>query len=209
MSEEVFSSDMPDLQSLIKKLDMFDEETNKAVRTAMRKGADVIMNEQKRLISGKGKWIADAISKSSIYANKKSEISISIGYHSDAFNYEATKYQKYRAHTVRKGVVHDGDYWKKASKENPGVIGLMFEFGRPGTSTAHHRNKPTMKQVRKRIPNKKTARRLYWDDAVPTEVEISKGTIQAVPHIRRGFDIKKEEAVNIVLDAVNREIDKL
>ena len=209
MSEEVFSSDMPELQSLIKKLDVFDEETNKAVRTAMHKGADIIMNEQKKLISGKGKWIADAISKSSIYANKKSEISISIGYHSDAFNYENTENQKYRTHTGRNGIVSDSDYWKKATKEKPGVIGLMYEFGRPGTSTAHHRNKPTMKQVRKRIPNKKTAKRSKWKKAVPTEVEISKGTIQAVPHIRRGFDIKKEEAVNIVLEAVNREIDKL
>ena len=182
MSEEVFSSDMPELQSLIKKLDVFDEETNKAVRTAMHKGADIIMNEQKRLISGKSERLAAAISKSKVYATKKGGIGVSTGYQGGAFK-------------------TNGDGF------NPGIVGMVFEFGRPGSSSAK-RSSDKMKQVRKRIPNKKTTKRSEWK-AVPTEVEISKGTIQAVPHIRRGFDIKKEEAVNIVLDAVNREIDKL
>lgn len=183
MSEEVFSSDMPELQSLIKKLDVFDEETNKAVRTAMHSGADVIMREQKRLISGKSERLAAAISKSKVYATKKGGIGVSTGYQGGAFK-------------------TNGDGF------NPGIVGMVFEFGRPGSSSAK-RSSDKMKQVRKRIPNKKTAKRSKWEKAVPTEVDISKGTIQAVPHIRRGFDIKKEEAVNIVLDAVNREIDKL
>lgn len=183
MSGVIFSSDMPDLDGFIKKLDMFDEEANKAVRTAMHSGADVIMREQKRLISGKSERLAAAISKSKVYATKNGSIGVSTGYQGGAFK-------------------TNGDGF------NPGIVGMVFEFGRPGSSSAK-RSSDKMKQVRKRIPNKKTAKRSKWEKAVPTEVDISKGTIQAVPHIRRGFDIKKEEAVNIVLDAVNREIDKL
>ena len=39
--------------------------------------------------------------------------------------------------------------------------------------------------------------------------KVKKGTIQAVSHIRRGFDSVKNEAVNTAIDAYNAEIDKL
>ena len=46
----MFSSEMPDIQGLIKKLDMMDENVNKAVREGLKDGADIIMKEQKRLM---------------------------------------------------------------------------------------------------------------------------------------------------------------
>ena len=84
---------------------------------------------------------------------------------------------------------------------------MVTEFGRPGTSA--QRSGTKMKQKRKRIPNKKTAKRKDWQPAVPTEVEIEKGTIQPYPHIRRGFDATKEQAAQVLINAYNAEIDKL
>ena len=68
MSDEVFSSDLPDLQGMIKKLDMFNENANKAVRTALHSGADKIVSEQKRLAPEKTR---EAISKGKVYTTKK------------------------------------------------------------------------------------------------------------------------------------------
>lgn len=180
---DTFSTDLPDLQSLINQLDMFNEDVNRTVRESVHKGADIIMNEQKRLISGKSQKLADAISKSRVYTTKKSGIGISTGYMPDAFETDSDGF-------------------------NPGIVGMVFEFGRPGQSTAQRKNEK-MKQIRKRIPNKETARRKDWEEAVPTEVEIRKGKIQPQSHIRRGFDNKVEEAVKVVFDSVSSCIDKL
>lgn len=182
MSDVTFSTELPDFNELIRKLDMFDENVNKAVRSALHKGADMMVAEQKRLISGKSKRLAAHISKSRIYTTKKGNIGITAGYQPDAFSFDDEGF-------------------------NPGVVGMVYEFGRPGQSPERKGDKMT--QTRKRIPNKKTAKRKDWEEAVPTEVEISKGTIQPVPHIRRGFDNVREKAVNLVIDAVQKETDKI
>lgn len=79
---------------------------------------------------------------------------------------------------------------------NAGVVGMTYEFGRPGNGVFEpfgiDRSSPTMIQVRN-----------------GQEVEVHKGTIQAEPHIRRGFDEAIEEAVQILIDSVTAEIDKL
>lgn len=137
---EAFQTDFPDLKGFIKQLDMLDDNVNKSVRKNIKKGAGFIMSEQKRLIEGTAQFLADAIEMGDIYFTKNGTIGITTGYQYDAFNYEDTARKKYRTHTVsRHGIVHDGDYWQYADKEHAGVIGLMFEFGRPGKSSAHHR----------------------------------------------------------------------
>ena len=162
MSDDVFSSDLPDLQGMIKKLDMFNENANKAVRTALHSGADKIVSEQKRLAPEKTR---EAISKGKVYTTKKGVLGIAAGYRQSAFKTDSEGF-------------------------NPGIVGTVFEFGRPGQSA--QRSKPTMKQVRH-----------------GKEVEVLKGTIQPQPHIRRGFDNKVNEAVKGVIESVDSELKKL
>lgn len=179
MADELFSTELPDIQALIKTLDVFNENVNKAVREGINKGADIILAEQKRLAPEK---LSEYISKGKLYVTKKGVVGITTGYQSNAFKSDE-------------------------NGSNHGLAGMVYEFGRPGKSP--NRTDEKMKQKRKRIPNKETAKRKDWEKAVLTEVEIDKGTIQAQPHIRRGFDNKVSEAVQTVIDYINAEIDKL
>ena len=225
-TEQAFiSSEFDDLQSFINELDLLDDEINESLRIAMHQCGNMIAAEQKRLADQTGiDFLSSAISVGEVKARVSEDhqypwggtystdnvISITSGYHEDAFNYEDTKAKHFRTHTVsRQGIVHDGDYWKYSDKAKPGVIGLTYEFGRPGKSSAHHRNSEKMKQVRKRIPNKTETKRKYWLKAVPTEVKIDKGTIQPRPHIRPGFDSTKEAAAQKLINAYSAEINKL
>lgn len=180
-ADETFSMDLPDIQGFIKTLDLMEENVNKAVRDGLHKGADIICKEQRRLAPDKLD-LAKHISKGNVYVTKKGVLGVAVGYLSDAF-------------------IPD------ENNINHGVIGSMYEFGRPGKSSEHHRNSDTMKQVRMRIPNKDEKRK-YWKKAVPTEVDWKKGTIQAQPHIRRGFDNVVEQAVQAVIDSISAELDK-
>lgn len=180
MADEIFSTELPDIQEFIKTLDLMDENINKAVRDGLHKGADIILAEQKRLAPDKLD-LAKHISKGNVYVTKKGVLGVAVGYLSDAF-------------------VPD------ENNINHGVIGSMYEFGRPGQST--QRSDEEMEQKRKRIPNKKSAKRKNWKKAVPTRVKIKKGTIQAEPHIRRGFDNVVEQAAQAVIDSISAELDK-
>lgn len=82
-----------------------------------------------------------------------------------------------------------GSFQKDENGFAPGMVGTVMEYGRPGQSPGH--TSPTMTQVR----NGK-------------EVEVSKGTIQPQPHIRRGFDNVREKAVETVIDTIMQELDK-
>lgn len=174
-ANDVFQTDLPDLQGFMRELDMLNDNVNQSARKGMKKGADIIMKEQQRQISGKSGRCAKAIKKSKVYTTKKGAIGVTTGYQADAFCEDADGF-------------------------NPGVVGTMFEFGRPGQSRG--RTGKTMKQKRKRRKNKNSP-------AVPTEVEISKGIISAVPHLRRGFDQKINEAVDTVIEFVNAETGKV
>ena len=154
---DIFSSDIPDFKSL----DMLDENVNKATREGLNKCADIIVNAQKRHISSKSQRLANAISKGKIYVTKKGSIGISTGYHSKAFKKDKDGFQA-------------------------GIVGMVFEFGRPG------KKGDTMTQKR----NGET-------------VTVKKGAIQPVPHIRQGFDETVEQASQTVINSVSAEIDKL
>lgn len=192
-AEVVFHSDLPDLKKLIKQLDVMDEKANQAIRRSVGKAGDMILAEQKHLISqhAVGKRLSKALKKGKIYTDKKGTVGVSIGYQPDSFN------------------VGSGDkYWQK---ESDGVIGMTYEFGRPGQSPQH--SGKTMKQKRKRrkkVPvtsNRKNAKGWKYSEAKLTEVEINKGLIAPVPHVRRGFDNKVEEAVNAAADILEKAIE--
>jgi len=178
MADETFSMDLPDIQEFIKTLDLMDENINKAVRDGLHKGADIILAEQRRLAPHN---LSHYISKGNIYTTKNGTLGIAIGYMSDTFKEDENGF-------------------------NAGVVGMTYEFGRPGQST--QRSDEEMEQKRKRIPNKKSAKRKNWKKAVPTRVKIKKGTIQAEPHIRRGFDNVVEQAAQAVIDSISAELDK-
>ena len=74
-AEEVFHSELPDIRSMIKKLDAFDERANKAIRDGLNRGGDIILAEQRRLIGSQkvGKRLSKAIKKSRLTVSKKNK----------------------------------------------------------------------------------------------------------------------------------------
>ena len=158
---DTFNSDIPDFAKFMKSLDMLDENVSKATVKGLNKGAEIIVNAQKRRISAKSQRLADAVSKGNIYTTKKGSVGISTGYHAKAFK-------------------KDKDGFRA------GIVGMVFEFGRPG------KKGDTMKQVR----NCET-------------VTVKIGAIQPIPHIRAGFDEAVNNASQTVIDTVSAEIDKL
>lgn len=167
MSDDFISCDFPDLDAFIKELDLMDERVNAALRTALHGVGTMIEQAQRRCISGEkvGRKLAPHIRKGEIFTAKNGSLGISSGYQADAFRTDADGF-------------------------NPGVVGMTYEFGRPGQS-AYRRSETTT-----RTRNGK-------------RYKVKKGAIQAVSHIRRGFDSVKNEAVNTAIAAYNAEIDKL
>jgi hypothetical protein len=132
----------------------------------MHEGADIILAEQRRLADAAGvPFLSEHIREGEVYTTRKGTLGITSGYMSEAFETDA-------------------------EGKNAGVIGLTYEFGRPGQSRT--RSKDTMKQTR----NGKT-------------VEVSKGKISPRPHIRRGFDNKIREATEKTIEALERETGKV
>ena len=158
-ADDMFSSTLPDLKGLMKKLDAMNEKQNSAMIKGINKGADVILAEQKRLISAKSKRLENALKKSRVIISKN-KVSVASGYQADAFSGE----------------------------NSIGVMGMTYEFGRPGKSRG--RDKETMKQTRH-----------------GEEVDVKKGLIVPVPHVRRGFDNKVEEAADACIETVEEVLD--
>jgi hypothetical protein len=167
MSNEFFSMEMPDLDSFIKKLDMYDRQQNEALRTALHQVGDNMKQAQRRRISGvkAGNKLSEFITRGEVYTTKKGSLGIRSGYQAGAFKTDSEGF-------------------------NPGVVGMTWEFGRPGQSP--RRSGATMTQTR----NGK-------------KVTVKKGTIQPVPHIRAGFDDTVEQNVQTLISAVNAVTDKL
>ena len=158
---DTFHSNIPDFSKFMKSLDLLDENVSKAAVKGIKKGADIIVNAQKRRISAKSQRLANAITQGSIYTTKKGSVGISTGYHAKAFK-------------------------KDKDGFSAGMVGMVFEFGRPGQKG------DTMKQKR----NGET-------------VTVKIGAVQPVPHIRAGFDEAVNSASQTVIDTVSAEIDKL
>lgn len=79
------------------------------------------------------------------------------------------------------------------------TAGAVFEFGRPGTSPRH--NSPDMEQTRRIYHGRRPHRRrdMTADELTPMKLKVKKGRIQPVPHIRRGFQNKRSEVVELML----------
>lgn len=164
-ADETFSMDTPDLEGFIKELDMFDDNVNKALRSALHEAGNEICQAQRRMIQWKSQRLSDAISTGKVFVTKGGALGITSGYQEDAFKIDSDGF-------------------------NPGLVGMVTEFGRPGTSS--HRSGENMTQTR----NGK-------------KYTVKKGRIQPYSHIRRGFDSTKEAAAQKLIDAYNAEIDKL
>lgn len=158
--------DIPDLDGFIRDLDLTKDEVARAIPKAMQQGAKKIVAEQQRLIRDTSKRCAAAIGYSGVFSDKRGKFGVSCGYLSDAFAK------------------------KDADGSNPGVIGVMYEHGRPGSS--RYRTATKMKQTRH-----------------GKQVEVSKGAIAPVPHIRYGFDLKIGEAADTVINTVANELKKV
>ena len=171
-AEDFITCDFPDLDSFIRQLDLFNDHVNKALVAGMYTGADMIKNEQKRLISGKSRRLSAAIDKSEIEVTKSGSLKVTSGYQADSFE------------------IDDNGF-------NPGVVGMTYEFGRPGQSN----------NTRRRDEYR------YWSyynkKGTFVFMKQRKGTIQPVPHIRRGFDNVKDKVARTIIEVYNRELDKL
>ena len=138
------------MQDLIKAVQKINIDLAENTAEILNEGADIIVGEQKRIISGKSAKLASLINKGKVRVTRKNNAIISMGYSSEAL------------------------------KE--GFEGVVIEFGRPGV---------------KRKGIDKLGRKI--------------GKMEAVPHIRKGFDLKKEEATQIAvnkLDEILKEWDK-
>lgn len=163
---DIFETDLPDLQGFIRQLDLLDENVNAAVRKGMDEGADIILAEQRRRADATGvPFLARHIGKGKIYSTKRGSLGITTGYQAEAF-----------------GADENG--------KNVGVVGLTYEFGRPGQS--RNRKGDKMKQRRG-----------------GKEVEVRKGKIAPRPHIRPAFDAKVKEASERTIEAVSCETGKV
>lgn len=168
-----FSTDAPDLEEFIRELDKFDENVNKALRAGLHEVGTMICQSQRRLILSKPRArperkskmrlvkLSEAITTSAIYTTKSGALGITSGYQAGAFQEDSTGF-------------------------NPGLVGMVTEFGRPRSS------KTKMEQTRN---GKKHS--------------VTIGKIQPYPHIRRGFDAVKDRAAQVLIDAYNAEFDKL
>lgn len=160
-----FSTDAPDLEEFIRELDMFNENVNKALRVALHEAGNVICQAQRQMISWKSRRLSEAISTSGIYTTKSGALGITSGYQAGSFKTDSEGF-------------------------NPGLVGMVTEFGRPGESP--QRSDP---ETYRRVKGK--------------TYKVKKGTIQPYPHIRRGFDAAKDRAAQVLIDAYNAEFDKL
>lgn len=167
MSNEFFSMELPDLDGFIKKLDMYDQQQNEALRTALHQVGDNMKQAQKRRISGVkvGDKLSEYITCGAVYTTEKGSLGIRSGYQAEAFKTDSDGF-------------------------NPGVVGMTWEFGRPGQSP--RRSGDTMTQTR----NGK-------------KVTVRKGAIQPVPHIRAGADDTFEQNWQTLVNAANSVTDKL
>lgn len=164
-STDFFSADIPDLDAFIRQLDLLNDDVNKALRRAMHEGAKIISYEQQMLANMISFDIASFISESDLEVIGNGQLSITTGLLEDAFDF-------------------DND------SENIGIIGMTWEFGRPGESPK--RNTDTMEQIR----NGK-------------KYKVIKGRINPRPFIRPGFDRTVKAASQRVIDVVNRETGKV
>lgn len=172
LTEDFFSMDFSDLGQLIKELDMFDERCNHAVLNAIHKAGDMIEAEQKRIISDVSKELPNFIMQGNVYLTKKDTVGITVGYQSNVFEYDENGF-------------------------NPGIVGTMFEFGRPGKSNNSRRS------------DKYRYWHYYNKKGTFVFMKQLKGTIQPRSHIRRGFDNVKEQVVQMVIDSVMSELGKI
>lgn len=120
-ADETFSMDTPDLEGFIKELDMFDDNVNKALRSALHEAGNEICQAQRRMIQWKSQRLSDAISTGKVFVTKGGALGITSGYQSGAFEEDSTGF-------------------------NAGLVGMVTEFGRPGQSA--QRSGDTMTQTR-------------------------------------------------------------
>lgn len=116
---ESFSTESPNLQGFLKSLNLLENNVNTAVRKSMHDGAEIILKEQKRLVSNHPRLVKH-ITAGQLRVSKNGRMFIDCGYSDKAFQ------------TVE-------------GKTNMGVYGVSVEFGRPGKGK---RSKKTMNQIR-------------------------------------------------------------
>ena len=166
---ETFSTDIPDLEGFIRELDMFKENVNKALRLALHHCGERIAGAQRRFIRYKSKRLSDAIGVGNVYTTQSGVLGIRVGYLEKAFELDNSLDPPARI----------------------GVVGLVYEFGRPGQSNGSRSSPETYRHVN------------------GNSYKVKKGAIQPIPHIRRGFDEIKEYCVRDLIRYYEEELDKL
>lgn len=75
-----------DIRHMINALDVMDAEVNERVTTSFREGAEIIVQEQRRLISGRSSKLPGLLKVGKSVVSKNGTYSVTIGYDTDAIN---------------------------------------------------------------------------------------------------------------------------
>lgn len=114
VGDEVFSTDMPDINKFIQELDLLKKEVRQAVADGIKEGGHIIQAEMQRIASSINSKLPDFISCSDIETTKSGRIKVRIGY------------------DYAPGFEDEGAKWI--------VVGMVNEFGRPGKSSTFRQN---------------------------------------------------------------------
>lgn len=168
--DDVFSMDMPDLNEFVQSLDLLKKEVRQAVTEGIKEGAGIIREEMKRLAEPINIQLPNYIVSGDIETTKSGRLKVRTGY----------------------------DY--SPGYEDPGwiVVGMTYEFGRPGQSSSFRKNEYRFWSYRRLGKGKLIS------------MKQKKGAIQPRSHIRRGHDNKVREASDaLIKKVVNAEDNRM
>lgn len=73
-----------DIQEMISSLDVMDDDINERVVSSIREGAEIIVQEQRRLISGRSSKLPELLKAGKTMVSKKGKYTVACGYDTEA-----------------------------------------------------------------------------------------------------------------------------
>lgn len=188
--DDVFSMDMPDINSIIQGFNLLKEDVRQAVAQGLDEGAEIIENEMKRLAAEVYNAISIYLNHCDVKVSKSGWVGLKIGLNAKDI-YDINYWSA--LNDLEKMYGEDGDYDDEARKI--AIIAMTFEFGRPGNSSTFRKNEYRFWSYRRLGKGK-----LIF-------MTQRKGAIQPRSFIRRGFDNKVVEASNALIKKVENAED--
>lgn len=191
--DDVFSMDMPDINSIIQNFNLLKEDVRQAVAQGLDEGAEIIENEMKRLADEVYNEISIHLNRSPVKVSGRGWVGLKIGLNAKDI-YDINYWSA--LNDLKEMYGEDGDYHDEARKI--AIIAMTFEFGRPGQSSTFRKNEYRFWSYRRLGKGK-----LIF-------MKQKKGAIQPRSFIRRGHDNKVREASDaLIKKVVNAEDNRM